>query len=142
MSNQELLDQSRRKLLKGIAYGSALSVGGLSTVVFANSVTPKSGVDKETVTLFNQSDKTINLDASNPVSLEQINGWVVVNINKQAEQSTANAISLAPGQQHSFAVDAVLAPMLGVTGDYIVITSEFTALNNMIPISTVDVAIA
>jgi len=137
-----MLDQSRRKLLKGIAYGSALSVGGLSTAAFAGSVTPNSGVDKETVTLFNQSDKTINLDASKPVSLEQVNGWVVVNINKVDAQSTEKTISLAPGQQHAFAVDAVLAPMLGVTGDYIVITSEFTALNNMIPISAVDVAIA
>ena len=137
-----MLDQSRRKLLKGIAYGSALSVGGLSTAAFANSLTVKHDANKETVTLFNQSDKTINLDASKPVSLKQVNGWVVVNINKLDEQSTEKTISLAPGQQHSFAVDAVLAPMLGVTGDYIVITSEFTALNNMIPISAVDVAIA
>ncbi len=74
-------------------------------------------------------------------SLELLNGWAVVKINKHLG-SNEQAFSLAPGQRQSFAVDSVLAPMLGTTGNYIVITSEFTALNNIVPISTVDVAVA
>ena len=77
-----------------------------------------------------------------PVSLELVNGWVVVKINKQTDQRTGKAISLAAGQRQSFAIDAKLAPMLKDSGDYIVITSEFSVLNNMVPITTYDSMVA
>ena len=145
--------QSRRNFLKGAAYTSALSVGSLSGVAMAtNAILPadatssadtitgaSKSVNKETVILFNQSGETLNLDAAQPVNLEMVNGWAVVKINKQIE-SNQPSISLAPGQRQGFSVDSVLAPLLDTTGNYIVITSEFTAFNNMVPISTVDVA--
>ncbi len=142
MSDQTFT-KSRRNFLKGAAYTSALSVGGLSSVALAaDAVTGASKTaDKETVVLFNQSAKTVKLDVAKPVSLELLNGWAVVKINKQLEINKP-AINLEPGERQSFAVDAVLAPMLSTTGNYIVITSEFTALNNIVPISTVDVAVA
>lgn len=135
--------KTRRNFLKGAAYTSVLTVGGLSSVVLAaDTISGASkSADKETVILFNQSGETVKLDAAQPVSLELLNGWAVVKINKDPGNSE-HAISLTPGERQSFAVDAVLAPMLGTTGNYIVITSEFTALNNIVPISTVDVAVA
>ncbi len=146
--------QSRRNFLKSAAYTSALSVGGLSGVAMAagssSSVTTLSAdastdaskrANKETVILFNQSGETVNLDASQPVNLEIINGWAAVKINKQID-SNQPSITLAPGERQGFSVDSVLGPLLDTTGNYIVITSEFTALNNIVPISTVDVAVA
>jgi len=138
--------QSRRTFLKGAAYTSALSIGGLSSLAFANSDSSKRDMHK-TVTLFNQSDKTVALDAWQPVSLEKVNGWVVVKINKASEQvasetSNEQVVTLAAGQRLSFAIDSELAPMLKETGDYIVITNEYSALNNMVPISTYDTLVA
>ena len=142
--SKQTFTQSRRHFLKGAAYTSALSIGGLSSLAFATgaSANQQKTLAKETLTLFNQSDKTVTLDATKPVSLELVNGWVVVKINKQTEQSTGKAISLAAGQRQSFAIDAKLAPMLKESGDYIVITSEFSVLNNMVPITTYDSMVA
>lgn len=154
MSDQTF-KKSRRQFLKGAAYSSALTVGGLSGVAMAADATLSASASskdalsdkadknttKETVILFNQSGETVQLDAENPVNLEMVNGWAVVNINKQFDSSQPS-ISLAPGERQGFSVDSVLAPLLDTTGNYIVITSEFTALNNMVPISTVDVAVA
>ena len=128
---------TRRSFLKGAAYTSALSIGGLSSVALAKSASPKqyimSGSNASAVTLFNQSAKTVRLNATQPVSLEKVNGWVVVKINKASEQST-DGIALAAGQSRSFAVDTELAPMLTETGGDIVITNEYSSLDNMVPI--------
>ena len=136
---------TRRSFLKGTAYTSALSVTGLSGIALAQSADPKqyivSGSGSPAVTLFNQSAKTVALDASQPVSLEKVNGWVVVKINKATEQSTSD-ITLAAGQSRSFAVDAELAPMLIETGGDIVITNEYSTLDNMIPITTYNAMVA
>jgi hypothetical protein len=136
---------SRRTFLKGAAYTSALSVTGVSSLALAESANPKqyivSGSSSHTVTLFNQSAKTVALNASQPVSLEKVNGWVVVKINKAAEQSTTD-ITLAAGQSQSFAVDTELAPMLIETGGDIVITNEYSALDNMIPITNYNAMVA
>ena len=152
MSDQTFKN-SRRNFLKGAAYTSVLSVGSLSGVVMAaNAILPadaetdiatgvSKNANKETVILFNQSGETIQLDADQPVNLELVNRWAVVKINKQLD-SNQPAISLAPGERQGFSVDSVLGPLLDTTGNYIVITSEFTALNNIVPISTVDVAVA
>ena len=141
--------QSRRNFVKGAAYTSALSIGGLSSLAYAtggNKVSIESA-STSSVTLFNQSDKTVALDASRPVSLEKVNGWVVVKINKASEQSildvnTDEIITLSAGQKLDFAVNSDLAPMLKDSGDYIVITPEYSALNNMVPVSTYDAMVA
>ena len=139
---------SRRSFLKGAAYTSALSIGGLSNLAFATGKLCEN-TRAETlprVTLFNKSDKTVVLDAWQPVSLEKVNGWVVVKINKaeelSSEASNLQTISLAAGQKSSFAIDSELAPMIKETGDYIVITNEYSALNNMVPVSTYDTLVA
>ena len=151
MSNQTN-KLSRRNFLKGAAYTSALSVGAVSSVAYAacghkNKVTASAGHSTPSVTLFNQSDKTVALNASQPVRLDKVNGWVVVKINKASDESilqlkTDEIITLTAGQKVSFPVDAEMAPMLEESGDYIVITSEFDAFNNMVPISTYDTLLA
>ncbi len=142
---------SRRSFLKGAAYTSALSVSGLSSLAFGESTNTKQyiigGSDTSRVTLFNQSAKSVALDASQPVSLEKVNGWIVVKINKAPEQgyselSASGAITLASGESRSFAVDAELAPMLIETGGEIVITNEYSTLDNMVPIATYDTKVA
>ncbi len=142
---------TRRHFLKGAAYTSALSIGGLSSLAFANTSSSKKIIGNKdlgkTVTLFNQSDKTVALDASQPVSLQKVNGWIVVKINKASEQSIANLrtdeiITLSAGQQHTFEIDSELAPMLKETGDYVVMTNEFSVLNNIVPITTYDTLVA
>ena len=148
MSKQNTL--SRRNFLKGAAYTSALSVGGLSSIAYANCGNSAKGsmrASSSAITLFNQSDKTVALNASNPVSLENINGWVVVKINKASEQSildlkTDEIVTLTPGQQLAFTVDSELAPMIKESDDFIVITNDYSALNNMIPVSVYDTLVA
>ncbi len=148
--SKELNTVTRRHFLKGATYLSALSAGGLSSMALANSVNPNQdivgGSSAATVTLLNQSNRAIVLDAGRPVSLEKVQGWVVVKINKNPEigstQTTnGNGITLAAGQQRSFAVDPELAPALKETGGHIIITNEYSALDNMVPMATFDVVV-
>ncbi len=139
--------QSRRNFLKGAAYTSALSIGGLSSVAFATSGKATQNKLTTAITLFNQSDKTVALNASQPVSLANVNGWIVVEINKASEQSildlkTDEIITLTPGQQLPFNVDSELANGIKDSGDFIVITNDYSALNNMIPVTTYDTLVA
>ena len=105
---------SRRKFLKSAAYASALSVGGLSGLAAASSSVTKPQLANENtpsaITLFNQSAKTVALDAQRPFHFEKVNGWLVVKVNKAA--GSTQALNLESGQQLTFAADAELAPML------------------------------
>ena len=88
MSNQTN-KLTRRNFIEGAAYTTALSIAGMSSLVVANS-SALARTKARTVTLFNQSDKTVALNASQPISLQKVNGWVVVNINKASEESILN----------------------------------------------------
>jgi len=128
---------SRRQFLKGAAYASALSVGGLSlsglsSVAFAGS--PK-------VTLLNQGNKTIVLDAAQPVTLEKLQGWVAVKLNMATETNNGQWITLAVGEQRSFSVESDLVPALKETGGHIVVTSEQAVFDKMVPMATFDVVV-
>lgn len=147
---------TRRTFLKGAAYASALSAGSFSGMSLAKSVTPKQGMSGKSamtgtaglmaITLSNQSDEIVTLDARQPVSLEKVNDWVVVKVNKAksstAEVSPGQQISLAAGQQCSFPVDAEVAPMLSAGGAYIVITKEFSPLDNLVPLTHAKAVLA
>ena len=128
---------SRRQFLKGAAYASALSVGGLSlsglsSVAFAGS--PK-------VTLLNQGNKTIVLDAAQPVTLEKLQGWVAVKLNMATETNNGQWITLAVGEQRSFSVESDLVPALKETGGHIVVTSEQAVFDKTVPMATFDVVV-
>lgn len=85
--------------------------------LFGFTFNAKQGIVSETtssaVTLFNQSAKTVVLDAKQPISLEKVNGWVVVKVNKASEAGSAQVLHLDAGEKLSFAVDSQLAPLLG-----------------------------
>lgn len=151
--NQNTL--TRRTFLKGAAYASALSAGSFSGLSLAKSITPKQdGVSKSgmvgegglmAVTLSNQSDEMVTLDAGQPVSLEKVNDWVVIKVNKaksDTDVSMGKQISLAAGQECSFPVDAEVAPALNAGGAYIVITNEFSPLDNLVPVTHANAAFA
>lgn len=147
--SEQINTQSRRHFLKGATYTSALSLGGLSSLAFATEGKFKANLDNAStfITLFNQSDKTVALDASNPVSLEKINGWVLVKIKKASEQNILDLnmdeiITLSAGQQLPFTIDSELAPLIKESGDLIVITNEYNALNNMVPVSIYDALVS
>ena len=130
MSNQ-LIPQSRRSFLKGAAYTSLLSLGGLSSLAFttngvakkytatainsaglpssAISITQQNMLDRETVTLINQSDKLAMVDALKPISLEQINGSLVVNVNQIESEARNGMIAISPGEHITFDIKATAA---------------------------------
>ena len=97
---------SRRHFLKGAAYTSALSMGGLSGTALASSVTPNPFIVKEStlaaVTLVNQSATAVALDINQPVSLEKKNGWVVVKVNKASEAALVQPLTLKQGRRSLF----------------------------------------
>ncbi|MEH6456427.1 MAG: twin-arginine translocation signal domain-containing protein [Cocleimonas sp.] len=134
MSNQYLnkgFNQTRRHFLKGAAYVSALSVGGLSSVAFAikgTATLDKSAdsllgdrilgdsdiriiqetlFDREKVTLINQSGKLQMLDACKPISLYQANGTLVVTVNQNDADAVNGMVLMSPNEQFTFDVKAI-----------------------------------
>lgn len=147
---------TRRKFLKGTAYASALSASGLSGLASAApvSVAQDSVVGTKVagdagviaVTLANRSDNAVALNALQPVSIDSVNGWAVIKINKAKSGADAlvagKQISLAAGQQCTFVVDADLAPALPAEAAYITITNEYSSVDNMVPVMPVDTMVA
>lgn len=140
---------SRRSFLKGAAYTSALSVGAVSSVAYAvcGTTAAKKQTSKARITLINQSHQTVALDATTPVSIENIGGWVVANINKASAQSildlnVADIVTIGAGQTMTFEVPSALAALLPTSASSIVITSEYSAQNNMVPLTTFDSLVA
>lgn len=134
MSNPELnksFSKTRRHFLKGAAYVSALSIGGLSSVAFATKGTPalykptnsllggrilggsdiritqETLFDREKVTLINQSSKLQMLDARKPISLHQANGTLVVTVNQNNADAVNGMVLMSPNEQFTFDVKAV-----------------------------------
>lgn len=137
---------SRRNFLKGFAYTSALSLGGLSCLAFASngttdkynsgicgiSVSQQQVLDKESVTLINQSNESITLDALEPVRLERINGSLVVKVN-QVKPNTLSGIEITPSQRITFDIQEEPKPM----GSHLQLISEHTAFNIIVPVQAV-----
>jgi hypothetical protein len=163
MSNQ-LIPQSRRSFLKGAAYTSLLSLGGLSSLAFATngvakkntvtainsagtsssaiSVTQQNMLDRETITLINQSDKLAMVDALKPISLEQLNGSLVVNVNQIESEARNGMIAISPGEHIIFDIKAAAAdftnvdrlPMTNLAVNHLQITSEHSIFNRIVPV--------
>jgi len=168
MSNKNFT-QSRRNFLKGAAYTSALSVGGLSSVAYAMggpssvkakgtsaiaenniSVMQQQMLHKETVSLFNNSDETIMLDALKPVSIERANGSLIVrpNVIDAATPALTGMIMMHPRQRISFDIQttggifssAEVADISKLEGQQMHITSEHSAFNKLIPVTSPNIA--
>ena len=130
MSNQ-IENKTRRTFLKNAAYASALSVGGLSSLAFANSKKPaidnsigsiagdrilgntdikilqETLHDREKVTLINQSGKLQMLDARQPISLHQVDGLLVVTVNQNDVDAVKGMVLMSPNERFTFDVKAI-----------------------------------
>ncbi len=153
-----MINQSRRTLLKGIGYGMTTVVAGLGSSAAMAALSPTDSIapssaflnetlsiyqqqsdGKEIVSLMNLTGKSITVDRTAPVGLEQMNGSLVVKVNQDAN----GAISINAGERLSFEVEAVSANLLheqsavaGLLTDHVKIQSEHPAFNGLLPITS------
>ena len=155
-----MINQSRRNLLKGMGYGLAVSVVGVTSTVMtmansaskdnaltANSSTSAKDIsifqqkngDKEIVTLMNLADAPVTLDHLQPVNIETINSSIMVKVNTV---SSDTSLVMLPGERLTFEVEKVrmesankqsLLPDLTV--EHLKLSSEHYAFNQKIPVS-------
>ena len=166
MSNQPL-NKTRRHFLKGAAYVSALSIGGISNLSLAakstkaveNSANTLSGdrilgnsdikiiqetlFDREKVTLINQSGKLQMLDARQPISLQQLNGSLVVTVNQDDANSTNGMVLMSPNERFTFDVKAIgidvgnadnLPTLTNLAENKLQIISQHSVFNRIVPV--------
>jgi len=162
MSNQTFI-KSRRSFLKGAAYTSALSIGGISGLVFAKSSNSESlseakgltdsnisimqqqMLDKETVTLFNHSDSPVMLDSLKPIHLEQVNGSLVVKVNQIDSDTGAfcGLVQISPRERITFDITTLRAdftnsdifPIPTLAGNDVLLSSDHGAFNKIIAVT-------
>jgi hypothetical protein len=166
MSNQNCT-QSRRSFLKGVAYTSVLSLGSISSLAFASnkidtnlnnsvascsisningiSIIQQKMLDKETVTLINQSNKMLLVDALQPITLEKVNGSLIVTVKQIESEAINGMIAISPSERISFDIKPVnndltkekIQALTNVEQNYVEISSEYSVFNRIIPIKTV-----
>ena len=169
--NKSNFTQSRRNFLKGAAYTSALSVGGLSSLAYAVSddtsvnasvnatgnvsglanadisVMQQQMLHKETVSLFNNSDEGMMLDAKNPVKIERVNGSLLVRPNVVDAVAVNGMIMMMPRERISFDIQttggtfssAEITDISKLDGQLMHITSEHSAFNRLIPVTNPNI---
>ncbi len=123
---------TRRTFLKGLACGSALSIGGLSSVAMAKSskqtistgsalptcdihLLPKQHIGTEILTLFNHTKTNVTLGTITPVGLEHVNSYLAVKVNKLGKHAGQNTVTLVPGERLQFVVAAISSDKYGNT---------------------------
>jgi len=163
MSNQTCT-QSRRNFLKGVAYTSVLSLGGVSSLAFATndvttnlnnsvascsisningiSIIQQKMLDKETVTLINQSNKLVMVDALQPIALEQVNGSFIVKVQQIESEAVNGMIAISPSERISFDIkpvsdDLTIQALANVKQNQVEITSDYSVFNRIIAVQTV-----
>ena len=157
----KMINQSRRSLMKGMGYGLALSVAGVSTAAMALSgkgiqadttvnalpscditIYQQTSSNKEIVSLMNFTGKPVTLDSIKPVGLEHVNGSLVVKLNNVV---TDSAIIIAAGERLSFEIEATSNHPLqdgvfipNVLAGHVEINSDHPAFNGIIPVTVFD----
>lgn len=161
--------QSRRNFLKGAAYTSALSMGGVSSLAFAAgdnktlepmlsentiSVMQQPMLHKETVSLFNNTDYPVALNAAQPVIIERVSGSLIVKPNvvesHLAIADKSAVIVLAARERLAFDIQttggvfscAEIADTSKLAGEQLHITSAHSAFNTLIPVSSAEASFA
>ena len=169
ISKKSNYTQSRRNFLKGAAYTSALSVGGMSSLAFVMSgdtaitvdgttgapnadisVMQQQMLNKETVSLFNNSDDALMLHALRPVLIVQVNGSLVVKPNLVKSAAFCGMIMMQPRERISFDIQttgsvfssAEIQDVRNLNGQFLHISSEHSAFNKLIPVSSSDSVMA
>lgn len=171
-TKSQVFNKTRRNFLKGAAYTSALSIGGLSSYAFAAancasntvinetagysscaisrvngiSIIQQTKIDRETVTLINQSGKLQMLDARQPISLEQSNGSLLVSVNQNDSEAVNGMVLMSPNERFTFDVkaigidvsDAIDIPALTNLAEHqLQISSEHSVFNRIVPVELV-----
>ena len=163
MSNQTKFIPSRRNFLKGAAYTSALSVAGISSFAYAIttdtstvggktasvangdiSVMQQKMLHKETVSLINNSDEAVTLDALHPVTIEGHNGSLIVKPNLIESAASGSTIIMQPRERISFEIQttgsifshAEISDANILAGKQLHISSNHSGFNRLIPAPT------
>lgn len=112
-----MINKQRRTLLKGLAYGSTISLGSLSGLAIAksNGQNPDIGADllssdthllptqnnqTKTLSLFNHSDTSITIGSVDQINLDNQQRFLAIKMNVSDQDS----VSLAPGESREFVV--------------------------------------
>ena len=139
---------TRRNFLKGAASLSALSIGGLAfagqsipavDALSVNGIFSDSGIkiiqetllDREKVTLINQSDKLQMLDVRQPISLHQANGALVVSVNQDDAEAVNGMMVMSPDQRLTFDVKSM---GIGTSKNQLQISSQHSVFNRVVPV--------
>ncbi len=161
-----MINQSRRKLIKTLGYGMALTAGGVSSLAMAQGSSAKDSADtlsalptcdisilqqqtngKEIVSLMNLTGKDVTLDAITPVGLEHVNGSLVVKLNNISTRANVNngAVVIKAGERFAFEVEAIgqkqkynELQIPNVLAGHLKISSDHAAFNGIIPVTVFD----
>ena len=170
MSKRSVFNQSRRTFIKGAAYSSALTIGGLSSVVIAAdaltneaaingsalptcdiSLKPSQTVGTEKVTLTNHTYSTVKVYSISGVGMEHVNKHIAVKVNKLGKHANTGIVTLAPGEQLSFVVAAISCDECGnannqnlfipkVLAGKLKVESDHPDFNGIIPLTVFETA--
>lgn len=165
-----MINQSRRTFIKGAAYSSALTIGGLSSVAIAAdalttkapvggaalptcdiSIAPHQTVGTEIVTLTNHTKSKVKFTSISAVGLEHVNKHLTVKVNKLGKHANTGVVILAPGEQLSFVVAAISCDECGnannknlfipnVLAGQLSVSSDHPDFNGIIPLTVFETA--
>ena len=163
-----MFNQSKRRFLKSMAYGSALALGtttALSSFALAGTqktissalpscdiqLLPQQTVGTETLNLTNHTNRSVTLEQISPVGLEGVHKHLAVKINKLGKHAGQSIVTLAPGETLSFVVAAISKELSqgvdnqasndavpNVLAGQLKVSSDHAAFDGMIPVTVFD----
>ena len=118
-----MFNQSRRTLLKGLTYISALSLTGASGLAVAKSGLQATGIDAalsrcdvhllptqytdiNTLSLFNNSDSELTIEGITQLSPDNEGKLLAIKLKKPGQIAGSDSVTLAPFEGGEFAVTA------------------------------------
>ena len=157
---------TRRTFLKGLACGSALSVGGLSSIAIAKSTSihvtgsalptcdihllPNQHIGTDIVSISNHTDTAVTLNSFAPDNLDGVNQYLAVKVNKLGKHAGQNTVTLAPGESLELVVAAISSDNQGnnnaksslaipnVLAGQLKVSSSHHAFSGIIPVTVFD----
>jgi len=157
---------TRRTFLKGLAYGSALSLGGLSSLAIAKSnsqhssagaglpscdihLLPTQHIGTEILSLFNHTDKNVTIESITRHNLDD-NKYLAIKVDKLGNHSGQNTVTLTPGETMEFVVAAISSdnygntssdgsvPIPNVLAGQLKVNSDHLDFSGIIPVTVFD----
>ena len=128
-----MFNQTRRNFIKGVAYTSALSIGGISSLAMANSqktadsvktqttglptcdisIPQEQTIGTEKVTLTNHTNRNVTINSISGAGLEHVNKHLTVKVNNLGKHADQGIVTLVPGEQLTFLVAALCTDECG-----------------------------